>query len=118
MTRQEAIELAFKIKENPNETWDFSSLLYSAVGLIKRETDTGATMAAKLLVDAIKGASDNLSDFCKRRIQIIEKAHIENACKSLERLSKAIEIADINAEIQMLRRQGIVVTDTSGSMGW
>ena len=79
MTRSEAIDLAFKIEKDPQNYTDYSTYLYSAVGLIKREPGTGSTMAAQKLVDAIKGTGAKLSDFCERRIHIIEeigRAHV------------------------------------------
>ena len=98
MTRYEAIDLAFKIEKDPQNYTDYSTYLYSAVGLIKREPGTGSTMAAQKLVDAIKGTGAKLSDFCERRIHIIEEAHVKNMCKSLERLVKAQEICDYNQQ--------------------
>lgn len=94
MTRNEAIELSFKIKENP-ESHDFSSYLYGAVGLLKVHTDAGTAFAVELLITAIKEATNNnLSDFCKRRIDIAEKLIAKNSLHFYEKISKAIEYQD------------------------
>ena len=105
MTRNEAISLSCKIKENPNDpSYDFSGILYSAVGMIKLSPDAGTTFAAQLLVNAIKETGRPLSDFCQRRIKIIEEAETKKAIKRLETLAKAYEIADINAERRLMEQ--------------
>lgn len=92
MTRQEAIQAAFDLKKNPSN-YEPSNLLYAAVGLVKREKDSGASFAAMQLVSSIKEVyGENLSDFCKRRIDIIEEAHIDRMGKNLTVLAKAYEI--------------------------
>lgn len=56
MDRHEAIELAFKIKENPNGH-DFSSYLYSAVGMVKQSPDAGTAFAAiQVMVETTSGS--------------------------------------------------------------
>lgn len=91
MTRQEAITLAFEIRKNP-EGHDFSSYLYSAVGLVKREKDAGTAFAVMELVSAIEEANGgNLSDFCKKRIEIIKKESVKPMGRLLEKMVDAIE---------------------------
>lgn len=100
MTRNEMIEITDKIKKNP-EGHDFSSYLYSAVGLLKRQNDAGTAYAALQLVDAIKNASgglENLSDFCQKRISQIEKLCTPAMARLLEKVSKAYEMSD---EVQL-----------------
>lgn len=105
MTRNEAISLSFRIKENPNDpSFDFSGILYSAVGMIKLSPDSGTTFAAQHLVDAIKETGRPLSDFCKRKIKIIEEAEMKNAIRRFETLAKGYELADIAAEKRLLDR--------------
>lgn len=104
MTRHEAIKLALQIKREPAVYTDYSTYLYEAVGLIKREPDSGAILAAQMLVDAIKEAAVNLSNFCRRRIEIIEEAHMKNMCRNLEVLAKAQEMCDYNFQRSSLYR--------------
>lgn len=105
MTRAEIIQVACQIAKDPNGDWDFSSALYSAVGLIKREKDPGATMAAHKLVEEIKATGRELSLFCIRRIEIIEDEYIKRAAKNLETLAKAQEICDYNTQRRMMERE-------------
>lgn len=105
MTRHEAIDIAFKIRKDPKAFADYSDYLYSAVGLIKREPDTGSTMAAMELVTAIREAEVNLSDFCKRRVHIIKEAHTKNMCRSLTKMADAYAQADIEHEKEVMRKQ-------------
>lgn len=91
MTRNEIIDIICKIKMNP-EGHDFSSYLYSAVGLIKRDKDAGTAHLVWQLADAIEEASKgNLDDFCKRRIEIIRKEGAKPMYKLFEKMANAIE---------------------------
>lgn len=106
MTRQDAINRAFQIKEASSyEGFDLSADLYGAVGLIKQEKDYGATFAAMQLVEAIKNTGVKLSDFCKRKIAIIEKADIERGCRFMTMIADAYEAADIAREEQFWQEQ-------------
>lgn len=72
MTKYDVVKLSAEIK-NGCGVHDFSSYLYSAVGLIKQQNDTGTAYAVLQLVTAIEESSNgNLSDFCKRKIEIIK----------------------------------------------
>lgn len=105
MTRNEAISLSFKIKENPNDpSFDFSGILYSAVGMVKQSPDSGTTLAAQHLVDSIKETGRPLSDFCQRKIKIIEEAEIKNAMRHLTTMAKCMELSDIIREQNALER--------------
>lgn len=102
MTRNEAIQLSFKIKEDPSK-YDFSGLLYDAVGLVKLETDVGASFAAMKLADAIREVTNNkLSNFCQRRIDIIESEHTKRFGKSLGFFAEAMMIAEYQREQRMM----------------
>lgn len=86
MDRNEIIDIICKIKSNPNGH-DFSSYLYSAVGLIKRQKDVGTVHLIWKLADVIEEASDgNLSDFCKRRIEIIRKEGVVPMSRLVENM--------------------------------
>lgn len=102
MTRNEMIEIIFKIKEDPNGH-DFSSYLYSAVGLLKRQSDAGTAYAALKLVDTIEkavGGKENLSDFSQKRISQIEKLCTPAMARLLEKVSKAYEM-EMSDEVQL-----------------
>ena len=103
MTRYEAINIAFRIKEDPNNH-DFSSYLYSAVGLLKREPGPGTAFAAHQLVCAIKGSGKPISEFCQRKIEIIEKAYMDAMCKNLTTLAEAQARVDAQQELRALGR--------------
>ncbi len=105
MTRNEAISLSFKIKENPNDpSFDFSGILYSAVGMVKQSPDSGTTLAAQHLVNSIKETGRPLSDFCQRKIKIIEEAEMKNAMRRLTTMAKCMELSDIIRERNALER--------------
>lgn len=94
MNNAEIIDIICKIKQNP-EGHDFSSYLYSAVGLIKRDKSAGTVYLILQLVDTIQEASGgNLNDFCKRRIEIIQKESVKPMGKFLEKMSKIMEYND------------------------
>ena len=98
MTRHEALQLSFAIKEDPGK-YDFSGLLYDAVGMIFREKDISATFAATKLVESIQEASKGkLSDFCKKKIDIIEREHMKRLPGFVTKLAKLQEIADNQQE--------------------
>lgn len=94
MTNKEIIDIICKIKSNP-EGHDFSSYLYSAVGLIKQQKDAGTVHLIWRLADTIEEASGgNLSDFCKKRIEIIRKEGIKPMSKLLEKMAYTIEYSE------------------------
>lgn len=101
MTRNEAIHLAFKIKENP-KGHDFSSYLYSAVGMVKQSPDAGTAFAAVQLLQAIRDTKLPLSDFCKRKADILEKECAGPMCRMLETWALAAERADALRDERLL----------------
>ena len=101
MTRSSAISLAFQIKQNPIGH-DFSAYLYEAVGLIKREPGPGTAFAAYKLVEAIREVCHNPSDFCRRKMDIIEDAYIKAMSKNLETLAYCQEKLDYDWQMRML----------------
>ena len=104
MDRNEIIDIIYKIKMNPKEH-DFSSYLYSAVGLIKRDQSAGTAHVVLRLVETIQEASGgNLSDFCKRKIEIIQKESVKPMSKLLEKMVQVMEYNDyINSIPKELR---------------
>lgn len=104
MNNAEIIDIICKIKQNP-EGHDFSSYLYSAVGLIKRDKSAGTVHLILRLVDTIQEASGgNLNDFCKRRIEIIQKESVKPMSNFLEKMVKIMEYNDyINSIPKELR---------------
>lgn len=71
MDRRDLCQLAVAIRNNP-DGHDFSSYLYSAVGLLKQDPNPGNCYAAMMLAGSIIDvAGEGLNDFCKRRIDII-----------------------------------------------
>lgn len=94
MNNSEIVDIIGKIKQNP-EGHDFSAYLYSAVGLIKRDKSVGTVYLILQLVDTIQKASGgNLNNFCKRRIEIIQKESAQPMGKFLEKMSKIMEYND------------------------
>lgn len=98
MTREEACQISVDIKRNPSK-YDFSGLLYDAVGMIFREKDAGATFAATKLTESIQKVSNGkLSDFCKKKISIIEREHTKRLVGFTTKIAKLQEIADLQME--------------------
>lgn len=106
MNYHQALILAFDIKANPEaHRQEFANYLYEAVGMVKLEKHTGATMAAaKLASEIIRASGGKLSDFCKRKIEIIEKAHLQNMVQNYSALLKAQEIVDYNKQMEDMCR--------------
>lgn len=102
MNRHEAIELAFKIKENPNGH-DFSSYLYSAVGMVKLSPDAGTAFAALQLLQAIYDTKIPLSAFCKRKAEILEKECAKPLGRFIEKVADATAKADAMHDEMLLR---------------
>lgn len=110
MTRNEMIHIIFQIKENP-EGHDFSSYLYSAVGLLKREGDAGTAYAALQLVDTIEkavGGKENLSEFCQKRIAQIEKLCQPAMCRFLEKSPRLMKWLIWMLNVEHSLRQSVV----------
>lgn len=101
MDRHEAIELAFKIKENPNGH-DFSSYLYSAVGMVKQSPDAGTAFAAVQLLEAIYATKIPLSAFCKRKAEILEKECAKPLGRFLGKVADAAARADAERDRMLL----------------
>lgn len=101
MDRHEAIELAFKIKENPNGH-DFSSYLYSAVGMVKQSPDAGTAFAAVQLLEAIYATKIPLSAFCKRKAEILEKECAKPLGRFLGKVADAAARADAERDKMLL----------------
>lgn len=93
MDIKRASELTIAIKENKG-THDISAYLYEAVGMIKQQPNAGTTYAAYGLAMAIKDAYPDMSDFCKRKVAIIEDAYIKAMGKFLTKFAKACELVD------------------------
>ena len=104
MTRNEAIRTAFEIKEKGIEGQDVSGLLYSAVGLIKLCPDAGTAFAAHTLVEEILKASPNLSDFCQRKVDIIEKHYVKKMGKMMEAYADAQASVDYERSVRAAYR--------------
>lgn len=102
MTRNEAISTAFEIKENGVGNHDISGLLYSAVGMIKLSPDSGTALAAHILVEEIRKAVPNLSDFCQRKVDIIEKHYIQKMGKMMETYVDAMARLDAERDRRIL----------------
>lgn len=101
MNRREAIELAFEIKENPNGH-DFSSYLYSAVGMVKQSPDAGTAFAAIQLLEAIYATKIQLSAFCKRKAEILEKECAKPLGRFLGKVADAAARADAERDKAIL----------------
>lgn len=94
MNNAEIVSIINEIKQNP-EGCDFATCLYSAVGLIKRDKSAGTVYLALQLVDTIQEASGgNLSNFCKRRIEIIKEESTKPMGDFLEKMAKMMEYND------------------------
>lgn len=93
MDIRRASELTVAIREHKGEH-DISAYLYEAVGMIKQQPNAGTACAAYWLASAIKDAYPDMSDFCKRKVAIIEDAYIKAMGRCLTKFAKACELAD------------------------